>query len=124
MGHIGIKIYNISNIEGLIFLMKPIQTLVTMLSLAHQVPLAGSVGRLTLPHLGIGVGVGAVDAALLPLLAAYVDNHMPNTHYSSVYALTQAAVAGAYCAGRDKTLSEKKKKKILKSNSIIDNKIS
>lgn len=65
-----------------------------------QVPLAGSVGSLTLPHLGIGVGVGTVDASLLPLLATYVDANRPDAHYASVYALVQCAVAGAYCAGR------------------------
>ena len=64
-----------------------------------QVPFAGSVGHLALPHLGVGVGVGAVDAALLPLLAAHVDTQRPNAHYGTVYALAQCAVAGAYCVG-------------------------
>ena len=65
----------------------------------EKVPLAGNVGSLTIPHLGIGVGVGTVDAALLPLLAAHVDANRPEAHYALVYALVQCAVAGAYCAG-------------------------
>jgi len=71
--------------------------------LVHQVPFAGSVSSLTLPHLGVGVGVGTVDAALLPLLAAHVDTQRPNAHYGTVYALAQCAVAGAYCIGKTQT---------------------
>lgn len=50
------------------------------------------------PHLGLGVGVGTVDAALMPLLAAVVDaRHV--AAYGAVYAIAQAAVALAYFLG-------------------------
>jgi hypothetical protein len=37
-----------------------------------QVPLASSIIHLTGPHFGIGAGIGAVDASLVPLLATLV----------------------------------------------------
>lgn len=63
-----------------------------------EVPEAGSLLALAGPHLGLGVGVGTVDAALMPLLAAVVDaRHV--AAYGAVYAIAQAAVALAYFLG-------------------------
>ncbi|XP_050697230.1 synaptic vesicular amine transporter-like [Eriocheir sinensis] len=65
---------------------------------AATVPEAGSLLELAGPHLGLGVGVGTVDAALMPLLAAVVDaRHV--AAYGAVYAIAQAAVALAYFLG-------------------------
>lgn len=63
-----------------------------------EVPEAGSLLALAGPHLCLGVGVGTVDAALMPLLAALVDaRHV--AAYGAVYAIAQAAVALAYFVG-------------------------
>lgn len=68
---------------------------VTFLS---EVPEARSLLALAGPHLCLGVGVGTVDAALMPLLAAVVDaRHV--AAYGAVYAIAQAAVAVAYFLG-------------------------
>ncbi|KAJ8977944.1 hypothetical protein NQ317_017412 [Molorchus minor] len=61
-------------------------------------PLSNSIFQLALPHFGIGLGVGALDAALVPMLASFVDNK-GSTHYGPVYALQQASVAVAYSFG-------------------------
>lgn len=51
------------------------------------------------PHLCLGLGVGTVDASLMPLLAALVDaRHV--AAYGAVYAIAQAAVALAYFLGQ------------------------
>ncbi|XP_023029081.2 synaptic vesicular amine transporter [Leptinotarsa decemlineata] len=61
-------------------------------------PLADTIPQLSLPHFGIGLGVGAVDAALVPLLASFVDNKGSN-QYGPIYALQQAAVSVSYSFG-------------------------
>ncbi|KAJ8945106.1 hypothetical protein NQ318_001571 [Aromia moschata] len=61
-------------------------------------PLANTMAELALPHFGIGLGVGAMDAALVPMLANFVDSK-GSTHYGPVYALQQASVAVAYSFG-------------------------
>lgn len=61
-------------------------------------PLANTINQLTIPHFGLGLGVGAVDAALVPLLASMVENKGSNS-YGPVYALQQAAVSLAYSFG-------------------------
>lgn len=61
-------------------------------------PLVNSISQLALPHFGVGLGVGAVDAALVPLLANFVDKK-GSTQYGPVYALQQASVAVAYSFG-------------------------
>ncbi|GFG35851.1 hypothetical protein Cfor_01169 [Coptotermes formosanus] len=62
------------------------------------VPSAGSVGQLAIPHFGLGLGIGVVDAALVPLLASLMDSRYA-AHYGSVYALQQMAVSLAYSLG-------------------------
>jgi MFS family permease len=64
-----------------------------------QIPSAGSVGQLAVPHFGLGLGIGVVDAALVPLLASLMDSRYA-AHYGSVYALQQMAVSLAYSLGR------------------------
>ncbi|XP_062613862.1 synaptic vesicular amine transporter-like [Saccostrea cucullata] len=62
------------------------------------IPFSTSVSQLILPHFGIGLGLGIVDAALMPLLALLVDlRHV--TSYGSVYAIAQLAVCLAYGLG-------------------------
>lgn len=62
------------------------------------IPLASSISQLTFPHFGLGLGVGALDAALVPLLAYLVDAR-GNKHYGPVYAIQQTAVSLAYSLG-------------------------
>ena len=63
-----------------------------------QVPLAKSIWQLTLPHFGLGLGLGIVDSSLMPLLAKLVgDRHIGA--YGSVYAVAQTAVSLAYGIG-------------------------
>uniref|UniRef100_A0A182QCQ9 Major facilitator superfamily (MFS) profile domain-containing protein n=1 Tax=Anopheles farauti TaxID=69004 RepID=A0A182QCQ9_9DIPT len=76
------------------------------------IPSANTVAGLLLPHLGLGLGIGVVDAALVPLLATLVDAQLvsqpehelqlsPNESggehgYGAVYAIQQIAVSVAY----------------------------
>ena len=61
-------------------------------------PLAKSIWQLTLPHFGLGLGLGIVDSSLMPLLAKLVgDRHIGA--YGSVYAVAQTAVSLAYGIG-------------------------
>ena len=53
---------------------------------------------LVLPHFGLGLGIGAVDSALMPLLAFLVDERH-NGAYGAVYAIAQTAVSLAYGLG-------------------------
>ncbi|XP_068084836.1 synaptic vesicular amine transporter [Anabrus simplex] len=62
------------------------------------IPSASDVAQLTLPHFGTGLGIGIVDAALVPLLASLVDTRHA-AHYGSVYTLQQTAVSLAYALG-------------------------
>lgn len=55
--------------------------------------------QLVIPHFLLGLGIGAVDAALVPLLASLVDTRHA-THYGSVYAMQQIAVSLAYSFGK------------------------
>lgn len=81
--------------------------LLSMLLLAvscMMVPLAGSIIHLTGPHFGIGFGIGAVDAALVPLLATLADLRNEDSSgqpasYGGTFALGQTAVSLAYCLG-------------------------
>ncbi|XP_063889103.1 synaptic vesicular amine transporter-like isoform X1 [Scylla paramamosain] len=65
---------------------------------AATVPEATSLFALSGPHLFLGMGVGTVDAALMPLLAALVDTRHVGA-YGAVYSIAQAAVALAYFLG-------------------------
>ncbi|XP_061389046.1 synaptic vesicular amine transporter [Musca vetustissima] len=78
------------------------------------IPTATTVSQLLLPHFGLGLGIGIIDAALVPLLATFVDATLSSaddeqmettdtrsTHsmssYGSVYAIQQTSVSLAYC---------------------------
>lgn len=61
-------------------------------------PLAETISELSLPHLGLGLGVGSVDAALVPLLSFLVEQN-GSDHYGPIYALQQLSVAVAYSFG-------------------------
>jgi DHA1 family solute carrier family 18 vesicular amine transporter 1/2 len=63
------------------------------------VPTASTFSQLAVPHFGLGLGIGVVDAALVPLLASLMDCRY-SAHYGSVYALQQMAVSLAYSLGR------------------------
>lgn len=59
------------------------------------------------PHFGLGLGIGILDAALVPLLAAVVDSKYTieddstnDGHYGAVYAIQQTAVSLAYSIGK------------------------
>ena len=55
--------------------------------------------HLVLPHFCIGLGIGIVDASLMPLLARLVERHGLTDGYGAVYALSQTAVCLAYSVG-------------------------
>ncbi|XP_019876619.2 chromaffin granule amine transporter-like [Aethina tumida] len=61
-------------------------------------PLANNLFQLAIPHFGLGLGVGIVDAVLVPLLANLVDSR-GSSQYGPVYALQQASVSLAYSFG-------------------------
>ena len=61
--------------------------------------------HLVLPHFCIGLGIGIVDAALMPLLARLVERHGLADGYGAVYALSQTAVCLAYSVGKFITTS-------------------
>uniref|UniRef100_A0A1I8MHT6 Major facilitator superfamily (MFS) profile domain-containing protein n=1 Tax=Musca domestica TaxID=7370 RepID=A0A1I8MHT6_MUSDO len=77
------------------------------------IPTATTVSQLLLPHFGLGLGIGIIDAALVPLLATFVDATLSaedeqmetadtrSAHsmssYGSVYAIQQTSVSLAYC---------------------------
>ena len=54
---------------------------------------------LVLPHFFLGLGIGVVDSALMPLLAVLVDEECHGSAYGSVYAIAQTAVSLAYGFG-------------------------
>ncbi|KOC71028.1 Synaptic vesicular amine transporter [Habropoda laboriosa] len=60
------------------------------------IPFAGTMSQLIIPHLGMGLGIGVADAALVPLLASLVDQ---NGDYGPVYSIQQVAVSLAYSLG-------------------------
>lgn len=61
------------------------------------IPTATTMSQLVIPHLGMGLGIGIADAALVPLLATLVDQE---DGYGPVYALQQVAVSLAYSLGK------------------------
>ena len=60
----------------------------------------GSVLQLSIPHFGVGLGIGVVDATVVPLMAKLVDEASEGARYGPVYALQQAAVCLAYFFGK------------------------
>ena len=57
-----------------------------------------SLSELLLPHFSLGLGIGALDAALVPQLAALVDKRHA-ARYGAVFSLQQTAVSLAYSIG-------------------------
>ena len=57
--------------------------------------------QLTVPHFGLGLGLGVVDSSLMPLLAKLVDQGTTcgQGTYGAVYAVCQTAVCLAYGLG-------------------------
>lgn len=85
------------------------------------IPATTNIVGLMVPHFCIGLGIGSVDAALVPLLASTVDGKpmtgdsdsiSSNTvsHYGAVYAIQQMAGSLAYSIGEGKA----KRKKLMK----------
>ncbi|GAB0092461.1 uncharacterized protein DMENIID0001_074540 [Sergentomyia squamirostris] len=72
------------------------------------IPSATTVWSLMLPHFGLGLGIGILDAALVPFLASYVDQKYGDvegstsdgfSNYGAIYAIQQMAVSLAYSFG-------------------------
>ena len=61
-------------------------------------PSATTMSQLIIPHLGMGLGIGVADAALVPLLASLVDQ---DGNYGPVYSIQQVAVSLAYSLGKN-----------------------
>ncbi|XP_055616071.1 synaptic vesicular amine transporter [Toxorhynchites rutilus septentrionalis] len=71
-----------------------------------MIPSANAVFELFLPHFGLGLGIGILDASLVPLLATLVDSQCGSDNesdicevtpnYGAVYAIQQIAVSLAY----------------------------
>lgn len=76
-----------------------------------QIPSATTVAQLLMPHFALGLGIGVIDAALVPLLANFVDATLAQeengvdapssmSSYGTVYAIQQTSVSLAYCLGK------------------------
>ncbi|XP_055677908.1 synaptic vesicular amine transporter [Lutzomyia longipalpis] len=76
------------------------------------IPSATTVWSLMLPHFVLGLGIGILDAALVPFLATYVDQKYGGdvdggeggngeffSNYGAIYAIQQMAVSLAYSIG-------------------------
>ncbi|XP_017039775.1 synaptic vesicular amine transporter [Drosophila ficusphila] len=71
------------------------------------IPSATTVSQLLMPHFALGLGIGVIDAALVPLLATFVDATLSQeeqsegsssmSSYGTVYAIQQTSVSLAYC---------------------------
>nr|XP_042905860.1 synaptic vesicular amine transporter-like [Parasteatoda tepidariorum] len=78
--------------------------LTTMISLliigicTLSIPLTTHILELVIPHFGLGLGIGIVDASLMPLLAYLVDSRHVAL-YGTIYAVAQVAVCLAYSVG-------------------------
>merc|ERR1711971_826433 len=64
-----------------------------------SLPEATSILGLALPHFMLGLGIGIIDSALMPLLATLIDEEEHGKAYGSVYAIAQTAVSLAYGVG-------------------------
>lgn len=74
-----------------------------------QIPHADSILSLVIPHFALGIGIGTLDVALVPLLASIVDSKYPNddenvsntsdASYGAIYAIQQVSVNLAYFLG-------------------------
>lgn len=65
---------------------------------AITIPLSTHVLQLAVPHFGLGLGIGIIDASLMPMMAYIVDSRYVAL-YGSVYAIAQVAVCTAYSIG-------------------------
>lgn len=75
------------------------------------IPEAKTVSSLIFPHFCLGLGIGILDASLVPYLAGLADliianrddssevSHESASSYGSVYAIQQTAVSLAYSIG-------------------------
>ncbi|RWS03312.1 synaptic vesicular amine transporter-like protein, partial [Dinothrombium tinctorium] len=62
------------------------------------IPFANKIMHLIVPHFGLGLGIGIIDAAMMPQLAFLMDTRY-NASYGTVYAFAQMAVCSAYAFG-------------------------
>ncbi|KPM05326.1 synaptic vesicular amine transporter-like protein [Sarcoptes scabiei] len=65
---------------------------------ALLLPFIPNLFYLLCPHLGIGFGIGAIDSALMPMLAEFVDESLVS-QYGYVYTASQTASSIAYAVG-------------------------
>lgn len=89
------------------------------------IPEAKTVSSLIIPHFGLGLGIGVLDASLVPYLARLADtilgNYDDNTdetedsaaNYGCVYAIQQSAVSLAYSVGKEKKIEDKQLFKLI-----------
>ncbi|KAG8177856.1 hypothetical protein JTE90_027122 [Oedothorax gibbosus] len=73
-------------------------SLLTVGVCAITIPLSTHVLQLVIPHFGLGLGIGVIDASLMPLMAHLVDTRY-TALYGSVYAVAEIAVCLAYSIG-------------------------
>ncbi|XP_055300363.1 synaptic vesicular amine transporter [Sitodiplosis mosellana] len=75
-----------------------------------MIPHASSIASLVLPHFALGMGIGTLDVALVPLLASIVDTKYMyddevasetsfGSSYGGIYAIQQISVSMAYFLG-------------------------
>lgn len=89
---------------------KKILSFLVIIIIIMQIPSATTVAQLLLPHFALGLGIGVIDAALVPLLATFVDATLAQeeggeasnsmSSYGTVYAIQQTSVSLAYCLGK------------------------
>lgn len=69
------------------------------IALRSQIPHANSITSLVLPHFALGLGIGTLDVALVPMLASIVDSKYmsvdenvsgtSDSSYGAIYAIQQ-----------------------------------
>ena len=81
------------------------------------IPEATTVSSLIVPHFCLGLGIGILDASLVPYLAGLADSITANrddssdvtdetaSNYANVYAIQQTAVSLAYSIGKTVNLN-------------------
>lgn len=61
-----------------------------------QIPYANTISSLVLPHFALGMGIGSLDVALVPLLASIVDSKYAYDDETSSITSNGSSYGGIY----------------------------